>query len=70
MALTATQLDAALGDSLTQPKIVEGDQGKVEMQRGRDLVVVAAHLAKRDAVAIGKKSRGLRFTRLLPPGAC
>lgn len=48
------------------PEEVQTDLGRVKMQRGRDAVEIARY---NDAVAAAsKKSRGLRFDKLILPG--
>lgn len=58
--------ETALTQALAGPARVSGDAGSVESHRLSDLIAADKHLKGQDAA--GKPARGLRITRLLPPG--
>ena len=63
----AETLDDQIRQNASGPAKASGDAGSVEQHRLADQIAVAKHLASKDAV--NKKSRGLRFNKLVPPGA-
>lgn len=59
----ADQLSAAL----SAPKRVKGDAGEVEQHSISDMIKADQYLAAKCAAKSPR--RGLRFTRMIPPGA-
>lgn len=57
----------ALTAALDGPAVVTSDAGTIQQHNLKDIAAVADRLAAKAAAR--KPSRGLRFTRLLPPGA-
>ena len=58
----------ALNAALAGPKVIEGDAGKVEQHSIADLIAADRYLrTTTDSVGTGAR-RGLRFTKLNPPG--
>lgn len=49
------------------PKKASGDSGSVEMQNVSDVIEADRYLASK--AAANNVRRGLRFTKLIPPGA-
>jgi hypothetical protein len=62
---------ADLKDAIEQnaqgPAKASGDEGSVEQHPLRDQIEADRYLATKDAVKKGK--RGLRFSKLVPPGS-
>jgi hypothetical protein len=50
-----------------KPMEAEGDMGRVKKHPLKDLIEADQYLASKEAAT--KKTRGLRFTKLSPPGA-
>lgn len=63
----STDLESVIADAAAGPKRVKGDAGEVEQQPLPDLIAADKYLAAK--VAAGKKTSGVRFTKLVPPGA-
>ncbi len=63
-ALAAT---AALTEALAGPAEVSGDAGTVRQQPLQDLIALDKYLTGKAAAR--NPRRGLRFTKLIPPGA-
>lgn len=63
----ADDLSSDIQDAAQGPKQVTSDGLTVQAHPLLDLVKADQYLKAQDAAA--KKHRGLRFTRLLPPGA-
>jgi hypothetical protein len=63
----AGELDDAIKENAQGPAKASGDSGSVEQHPLKDQVEAAKHLASKDAVK--QKHRGLRFSKLVPPGA-
>jgi hypothetical protein len=63
----ADDLDDQIRDNAAGPAKVSGDAGSVEQHSLADQVEAAKFLAAKEAVK--KKHRGLRISRLSPPGA-
>ncbi len=61
------ELDDAIEQAAQEPKRAKGDLGEVEAHSLRDQVEAAKYLASKDEVK--KTRRGLRFNKLVPPGA-
>jgi hypothetical protein len=57
---------AALAAAVLGPKRVKGDAGEVEQFSMDELIAAEKYLKSLDAGS--KARRGLRFTKLLPPG--
>lgn len=55
----------ALGDLVRQPKIVEGDEGKVESRDLREIVAGAKYLDTLAGAEVAGKKRGL-FQKIRP----
>lgn len=62
-----TDPEDVLSDAAEGPAEVSGDAGTVKQQPLGDLIKYADRGAATDAAS--KAHRGLRFTRLVPPGA-
>lgn len=60
-------LEDEIEAAATAPKKASGDMGSVEQQSIPDMIEAAKHLAQNDGVEL--PSRGLRFTKLVPPGS-
>lgn len=58
----------ALGDMLRQPKIVEGDEGKVESRDLREIVAAAKYLDTLGGAEVAGKKRCL-FQKIRPDSA-
>jgi hypothetical protein len=63
----AETLDDQIQQNASGPAKASGDAGSVEQHKLSEQIAVSKHLASKDAVT--KKSRGLRFNKLVPPGA-
>jgi hypothetical protein len=63
----AETLDDQIQQNASGPAKASGDAGSVEQHKLSEQIAAAKHLASKDAVT--KKSRGLRFNKLVPPGA-
>ena len=63
----AENIEHNIRENAKAPAKVSGDAGSVEQHKLTDQIETAKFLASRDAVA--KKNRGLRFSKLVPPGA-
>ncbi len=61
------ELKDSIRDNAQAPAKMSGDAGSVEQHKLTDQIETAKFLASQDAV--GKKNRGLRFNKLVPPGA-
>ena len=61
------QLDTAIEENAKGPAKVSGDAGSVEQHPLKDQIEAAKFLASKDAAK--SKKRGLRFNKLVPPGA-
>lgn len=61
-------IETELLETLQNPRRVEVDGRVTEMPRGRDQVIVAEYLDRRNSTAASKSSRGMRITKLVPPG--
>lgn len=65
--MTEGELDDLIDDIAANPKKVTGDAGSVEEHPIPDLL--ALRKARQAEEAAAKPARGLRFTKLIPPGA-
>jgi hypothetical protein len=63
----ADDLEDKIRDNAAGPAKVSGDAGSVEQHKLTEQVEAAKFLASKEAVK--KKGRGLRFNKLVPPGA-
>ena len=61
------ELDNAIMENAKGPAKVEGDAGSVEQHSLRDQIDADRYLASKEAAR--KRNRGLRFSKLVPPGA-
>ncbi len=60
-------LQDAIRDNATGPAKASGDAGSVEQHKLSDLIAADRHLASKEAAQ--SKNRGLKFNKLVPPGA-
>jgi hypothetical protein len=60
-------LDDKIRDNASGPAKASGDAGSVEQHKLTEQIAADKHLAGKNAVQ--KKHRGLRFNKLVPPGA-
>ena len=60
-------LEDVIESAASKPQSVSSDAGSVTMPNLKDLVEADKHLANKGAAS--QKHRGLRYTKLLPPGA-
>jgi len=61
------QIKDAIAENATGPAKATGDSGSVEQHPLKDQIEAAKFLASQGAIKT--KSRGLRFSKLVPPGA-
>lgn len=65
------ELRSAIESTATGPKRVRTDAGEVEAQDISQQIEADKYLSARSAVsAAGNRHRGLRFSKLIPPGTC
>ena len=62
-----SNLEDAIRTAAHGPAKVSGDAGSVEQQKLADLIAADKYLVEKCAVE--KPRRGLRFNKLVPPGA-
>ena len=62
-----TPTEQAIEQNAQGPKKAQGDAGSVEQHSLPDQIAVDRYLAAKRAMAT--KSKGLRLTKLIPPGA-
>tara|TARA_Y100001973_G_C5199824_1_gene336773 strand:- start:1799 stop:2011 length:213 start_codon:yes stop_codon:yes gene_type:complete len=68
MSEEKTKIDVQ--ESATQPARARTDAGEVEQHKLSDLIEAEKYLAGKDAIeSKTAKRRGLRFNKLIPPGA-
>ncbi len=67
MSIESDAAADALNAALLGPKRVQGDAGEVEMHGIKDLIMVHRYLVSKDSAISGAR-RGIRFTKLIPPG--
>jgi hypothetical protein len=60
-------MDDTIRRNAQGPAKASGDAGSVEQHKLTDQIAADRHLASKDAVT--KPKRGLRFNKLVPPGA-
>lgn len=63
----ADELDDAIHENAVGPAKAAGDTGSVEQHKLADQIEAAKFLASKDAASANR--RGLRFNKLVPPGA-
>ncbi len=63
----ANDLDDAIRENATGPAKAAGDSGSMEQHKLPDQIAADKYLASKEAAK--SKSRGLRFNKLVPPGA-
>ena len=63
----ADEITDAIEQAAQEPKRVKGDMGEVEAHSLRDQIEADRYLASKRAAR--KTGGGLRFTKLIPPGA-
>ena len=63
----ADELGEAISNTAQNPARVRTDAGEVESQDLSKLIEADKYLKARDAAA--KKTRGLRFNKIVPPGS-
>jgi hypothetical protein len=63
----ATAIDDPIRENTTGPKKVQGDAGSVEQHSLPDQIAADRYLASKRAVQ--SKSKGIRISKLVPPGA-
>ncbi len=63
----AEQLDQTIRDNAQGPAKASGDSGSMEQHKLADQIAADRYLCSKEAAK--SKSRGLRFTKLVPPGA-
>jgi hypothetical protein len=63
----ADELEDAIRENAQGPAKASGDAGSVEQHKLSEQIAADKHLASKQAV--NKPSRGLRFNKLVPPGA-
>ena len=56
----------AISTNAQQPRRVKGDEGEVEQQPIQDQIKADQYIAGKTAMS--QPSRGLRFSKLVPPG--
>jgi len=61
------ELTEAIEENAQGPKKASGDSGSIEQHSLPDQIAADKHLAAKKAVQ--SKSRGVRFSKLIPPGA-
>ncbi len=63
----AETIEDSIRENAAGPAKAAGDAGSVEQHKLSEQIAADKHLASKDAV--GKANRGLRFSKLVPPGA-
>ena len=63
----AAELEQSIRDNAAGPAKASGDSGSMEQHKLADQIAADRYLCAKDAAK--SKSRGLRFTKLVPPGA-
>lgn len=67
MAADDTSLDQSIRDNAQGPAEAHGDSGGIKQHSLKDQIEADRYLASKQAAK--SKSRGLRLTKLAPPGA-
>lgn len=60
-------LQETIRESAKAPAKASGDAGSVEQHKLTEQIAADKYLASKEA--IGKKNRGIRFNKFVPPGA-
>ncbi len=60
-------LDQSIQDNARNPKRASGDAGSVEQHSLKDQIEADRYLASKEAAKA--KNRGVRFSKMVPPGA-
>ena len=63
----ADEIEQAIRDNAAGPAKASGDTGSVEQHKLPDQIAADRYLASKEAAK--SKSRGLKFNKLVPPGA-
>jgi hypothetical protein len=63
----AEELESAIRQNAQGPAKASGDAGSVEQHKLTEQITADKYLASKEAAK--SKSRGLRFNKLVPPGA-
>ena len=63
----AEELDQTIRDNAQGPRGAQGDSGSIEQHSLAEQIEADHYLATKNAVK--KPARGLRFTKLVPPGS-
>lgn len=63
----SANLEQAIADNAAGPKRAQGDSGSVEQHPLPDQVAADRYLASKEAAK--RADRGIRISRLIPPGA-
>ncbi|TVQ64475.1 MAG: hypothetical protein EA379_01270 [Phycisphaerales bacterium] len=63
----AENLTSEIAENAAGPKMARGDEGAVEQHSLRDQIEADRYLASKSAAK--RRDRGLRMSRLAPPGA-
>ena len=63
----ANDLEQSIRDNAAGPAKASGDSGSMEQHKLPDQIAADLYLCAKDAAKL--KTRGLRFTKLVPPGA-
>lgn len=63
----ADEITDAIEQAAQEPKRVKGDMGEVEAHPIRELIEADKYMRSKEAAS--KRTGGLRFTKLVPPGA-
>jgi hypothetical protein len=61
-----TPLDETIAENAAGPKKAQGDAGSVEQHSLQDQIAADRYLASKEAA---KRGRGIRISKLSPPGA-
>lgn len=61
------EIEDAIEDAAITPKSVEGDEGKVTARDIDELIKADEYLASKTAMR--KKGKGIRFSKMIPPGS-
>ncbi len=62
----ADEITDAITEAITNPLMAKSDAGEVQMNKLTDMVAAAQYLATVNAAR--KRGRGIRFSKLIPPG--
>lgn len=65
--ITTPNLDQAIADNAAGPAKASGDSGSVEQHSLKDVMDADRYLASKNAMK--RRDRGIRMSRIAPPGA-